>query len=238
MKNRFLLASIVAFLFLFMSPTFAQIGIKGGFLVSDIAFQKYGQEPYLGYEIGFLDHRKPLYSFEVGAAAIFDLSKRFDFQPELLYALQGLNYSTDYLYDNITYKVNINYLKIPLLFRYKVCMKEKKRSGVYAGPYTSFNLKAVRVIELEGEKDKTDMSNVKDIDFGVVAGYSLDLDLPSGQMIVDLRFGYSLINTMTPIDGNIPWYYGPSNEYVRNITISLTAGYRFLNIWSKKAEKQ
>jgi len=233
MNYKIFLTSIVTLLFLFVSSASAQIGIKGGLLVSDIAFQKDGQEQYLGYEIGFLDHRKPLYSFEVGAAAIFDLSKRFDFQPELLYALQGLNYSTEYLYDNITYKININYLKIPLLFRYKVCMKEKKRSGVYAGPYTSFNLKAVRVMELEGQKEKTDMSNVKDVDFGAILGYSLDLDLPSGQMIIDLRFGYSLINMMSPLDGNIPWYYGPSNEYARNITISLTAGYRFINIWSK-----
>ncbi len=237
MKSRiFLLGSI--FLFFYLPSALAQIGIKGGMGVSDIAFLKDGQVPYLGYEINSLEHRIPRLAFEVGAFTTLELNKRFEFQPELLFAFQGLDYSTEYLYDNITYKINISYLKVPLLFRYKVCIKENKQSGIIAGPYTSWKLKAVRVFELEGQKTKNKVSNVKDIDFGIIAGYSLDFDLFSGQMIIDLRCSYSLINMMNPLDGYIPWYYGPSKEYARNICIALTVGYRFSNIWSKNVEKQ
>ena len=73
------------------------------------------------------------------------------------------------------------------------------------------------------------MSNVKDFDFGIVSGFSVDFTQPSGQLILDFRISYSLMNMMNHLEGYIPWYYGPSQEYARNISISLTAGYRFSN---------
>ncbi len=231
MKSAIFFSSSILFLFFYLPTALSQIGVKGGLGISDIAFKKDGQVPYLGYEIGSLEHRLPKLAFEVGATAILDLNKRFDFQPELLYIFQGLDYSTEYLYDNIAYKINISYLKMPLLFRYKVCMKEKKRSGFFVGPYGSLKLKAVRVTEVEGQKEKTKMSNVKNGDFGIILGYSLDLDLPSGQVVIDLRGSYSLINLMDRLDGYIQWYYGPSKEYVRNVVISLSVGYRFSKSW-------
>ena len=216
-----------------MSSASAQIGIKGGIGVSDIAFKQNGQTPYLGYEINYLEHKKPALAYEAGVSGFFELGKRFDFQPELLFAMQGLDYSTEYLFDDITYKINISYLKIPLLFRYKICIKETKQSGFILGPYTAWKLNAVRITEFEGQKEKNNVSNVKDFDFGIIGGYSLDFGLFSGRMLVDLRCGFSLVNIMEPLDGYIPWYFNASTEYVRNVNISITVGYRFLNVWSK-----
>jgi hypothetical protein len=216
-----------------MPSAYAQIGIKGGIGISDIAFLKNGETPYLGYEINSLEHRMPRIASEIGTFGMTELWKRVEFQPELLFTMQGLNYSTEYLYDHITYKINISYLKIPLLLKYKISTKKKIHSALFIGPYAAWKLKAVRVTEVEGEREKVRISNVKNTDFGVVTGYSIDFNLFSKQIILDLRCNYSLINMMDRIAGYVPWYYGPSKEYARNINISLTAGYRFTNIWSK-----
>ena len=82
------------------------------------------------------------------------------------------------------------------------------------------------------------MTNLKDTDFGVIAGYAFEFKLPSGQMMIELRCGYSLVNMMNRIDGYIPDYYGPSKEYARNVNISLIVGYKFLNIWPGKTESK
>ena len=215
----------------------AQIGIKGGIGISDIAFLKDGQTPYLGYEINALEHRIPMFTFEVGTFGTIELWKRIEFQPELLFARQGLNYSTKYIYDDITYKINISYLKMPLLLKYKISTKKKIHSALFIGPYFACKLKAVRIAEVESEREKTIISNVKNIDFGLVTGYSVDFNLFSRKMLFDLRCSYGLMNMMNTIAGYIPSYYSPSKEYARNVSITLTAGYRFINSWSQRTAK-
>ena len=235
--NRLLGIQIGILLFFFHIGASAQIGFKGGVGVSDIAFLKNGQLPYLGYDINQLEHKVPKLSFQLGSMATFELTRRIEFQPELLYTLKGLDYSTKYLYDDITYQINLHYLEVPLLFRYKICLKEKKQSGFLLGPYGAWKFSAKKVTEFEGQREKTNMSNVKGYDFGIIGGYALDFDLLSGQMVIDLRCSYSLVNIMDPIEGHLPWYYGPTKDYARNVNISLTVGYRFLNIWQKKDKK-
>jgi hypothetical protein len=237
MNSKIRILNLVVFLFLVLSSVPAQIGIKGGIGISDIAFLEDGQAPYLGYEINSLEHRIPRISFQAGAFGTAGPWKRIELQPELLYSLQGLNYSTEYLYDDITYKINISYLKMPLLLKYIAFIRQKRQAAFFIGPYASLKLNAVLIMDIEGVRKKSIMTNVKDIDLGADAGFSVDLNLPAGKIILDLRCSYSLINMMDRITGYIPWYYGPSKEYARNVNISLTAGYRFSNIWSNNAVK-
>jgi hypothetical protein len=220
-----------------MPSASAQIGIKGGMGVSSIVFLKDGMTPYLGYEIGSLGPRKPMMTFEVGTFGTIELWKRIEFQPELLFSMQGLNCNTKYLYDDITYKIHVSYLKMPLLLKYKISTKKKVHSALFVGPYTAWKLKAMRVTEIEGERVKGKIPNIKNTDFGLVTGYSIDFKLFSQQIIFDLRCSYSLINMMDRITGYVPWYYGPSKEYARNINMLCTVGYLLTNIWSKSAAK-
>lgn len=237
MNNRISLSGFVLFLSILMSSVSAQIGIKTGAGISDIAFLNDGQNPYLGYEINSLERRKPLMYLEAGAFGTIKPWKRIEFQPELLFAMQGLNFDTEYLYDHITYRIRIYYLKMPLLLEYRISAGKKAHPAVFIGPYAAWKLKAVRLTEIEGIKEKTNVPNVKNADFGIITGFSIDLDLLHNQLLFDLRMGYSLINMMDTLPGSVPSYYGPSKEYARNITISLTAGYRFGEIWSKRTSK-
>jgi hypothetical protein len=201
---------------------------------ADIVFADEGQIPYLGYEGNLLHHRVPLLAYQVGAFGSFDLNRKLDFQPELLFAANGLDYRSNFLYDDVTYRVNIYYVQVPLLLRYKTAVKKDKHSGLLIGPYFSWKLNATKVTEIEGIREKAPMSNVTGYDLGVLTGYSFDVLLPSGDLVFDFRAGYSLINMMDPVEDFIPWYYGPEAERARNVTLMISLGYRFMDIGSTK----
>lgn len=236
MRSKIFIQGNLLLLFFYVHTASAQIGIKAGPGISDVAFLKAGQSPYLGYEVDYLEHRKPFPTFQAGIFSTFGLWKNFDIQPELLFILQGLDYSKEFIYDDITYKLKIGYLHAPLLLKCSFFPKKKWHPALLGGPYASLKLKAVRVTEIDGKKNKTPMPNVKNADFGLVAGFSADFYLFSGQMVVDLRGSYSLVNMMDRIDGYVPSYYGSKKEYARNVSISLTVGYQY-NIWWRKTER-
>jgi hypothetical protein len=238
MNIRIFIVTFVTVLFLLIASAYAQIGIKAGIGISDIAFLKDGQTPYLGYEVNSLRHRYPLLTFQIGTFGTIGLWKRIEFQPELILSMQGLNYSTKYLYNDYIFKINISYLKMPLLFRYKISIRKKWSSALFIGPYASWKLNAVRITEADGRRKKTEMPNVKQVDFGAIAGYCADICLPAGQLTVDLQFSYSLINMMNRIPGYIPWYYGPSKPYARLVGITLSMGYRWETSGFKNRIKQ
>ena len=216
----------------------AQVGVKAGLGVSDIGFKKEGQIPYLGYEINSIEHRLPLLTYQIGAFANFEVSERIGFQPELLYVTQGLDYSTTYLYDDVTYKIKSSYLQLPLLFKYRTAVKKNKPSGIMVGPYAAIKLKGKRITEIEGLREKTEVTNLKQTDLGVIVGYAFDFNLASKKMLLEIRTGYSLINMMDRIDGYIPNYNGPKKEYARNINITVAVQYRFDELFRKKSIEQ
>jgi len=234
MNGRFIFPFSILFLLFYLPSIEAQVSIKVGLGVSDIVFKDEGQTPYLGYEINSLEHRIPLVTFQIGIFSSFEVSNHFDFQPELLYVTQGLDYSTDYLYDDIKYKIKSTYLQVPILFKYKTAVKKNKFSGIIAGPYASIKLNANRITEIEGQRNKSKMNNIKQADFGIIAGFVFDFNLVSRKMLIDLRSSYSLINMMDRVDGYIPLSNGPKQEYARNISVILSINYQLYNFKNNK----
>jgi len=216
----------------------AQIGVKAGFGVSDIAFKKYGQSPYIGYENNSLIHEKPIFSYQAGLFYPLPLSKKWTLQPELLFTSKGIDYSKQFLYDDITYKINISYLEVPVLLKYQLGKGEKWPTGIYLGPYVASKLSVTRKTHLEGIKESSKVSNVKAIDFGSVLGVMVNRKMSSGELSFDFRIGYSLINMMDTIDGHIPEYNKMPDPYARNISITLSIGYLFDNIFESKVAEQ
>ncbi len=232
MKSAIYFVFMPSIFFLFSMTAYSQIGIKGGLGVSDIVFAVEGQTPYLGYEINYLTHRNPLVTYQFGVFGTVKINRLFNFQPELIYARQGLNYNIEFLYDDITYRLYLNYLQLPLLMNLSMRPQKKFHPGFYVGPYGALKLHAKRITKIDGERVEENPSNVKNGDFGLIGGLSYDFDMPNGQLIAELRFNYSLINIMYPIDGYIPSYDGPDldEERARNVSLALLIGYRFQNI--------
>ncbi|MCB9287732.1 MAG: PorT family protein [Lewinellaceae bacterium] len=235
MSSRSIFSVGMYLLFFYLPSLGAQAGLKAGPSVSDIGFRENGQTPYLGYEAGMMVHRVPMPAFQAGIFYTLGLGKRFAFQPELLFITQGLDYSTAFLYDDVTYKVKIHYCHVPLLLKYRVSLKRKWRPFLFGGPYASKKLKAIRIIKIEGQKEKAMMPNVKNTDLGLIAGFAAEFELPAGEVTVGLRTSYSLVNMMDRVEGYIRDYYeGPENPYARNINIALLVGYRLKATKEKK----
>jgi hypothetical protein len=217
-----------------MSSASAQIGFKAGIGASDIMFKKLGQTPYLGYEVDDFIHNYPKLTYQFGVFAVFGLSEKFEFQPELLFVNAGLDYSTTFNYGKIIYRLNINYLQVPLLFNFKTKPQKTRHFTLTAGPYGAIKLSAKKTIKIEEYQDKEAMSNVKNFDFGIAAGLGYVFDLRQGSIVIDFRVTYGLIDMMQPIEGFVPEYNGTEKIMAKNLIIALTVGYRFLNLWPEK----
>ncbi|MBT8229344.1 MAG: PorT family protein, partial [Bacteroidia bacterium] len=216
---------------------YSQLGFKTGFGVSDIAFKKYGQTLYIGYENNGLIHEKPLVSYEFGIFMNHRLSGKWDVQTEFLYAARGINYNKQYLYDEITYQINIGYLQLPVLLGFKLSSQTKGGISFYLGPYGSLLLFAHLNKEIEGVKAHKEMNGVRVFDFGSIVGFKVERKLESGSLLFDFRIGYSLVNMMDPIDGYFLEYNNTPDEYARNIGIIFSIGYRFNDLFKKGNEK-
>lgn len=220
-------------LLLFSTTANAQVGVKGGIGFSDIIFSVEGQAPYLGHEVDHLTHNFPLFTYQFGVFGNIKLNNHFDFQPEILIIRQGINYDFDFLYQEVTYRLYLCYVQMPLLVRYKFSLKKKNQPNFFLGPYFSANVSAKKITNYDGNRETENMENVKPFDFGFVAGFGYDFNLRSGQIVSDLRVDYSLINMMNTTDGNIPYYYTPDNLKARNISFTLMVGYRFNQLFKK-----
>ncbi|MDF1868173.1 MAG: porin family protein [Saprospiraceae bacterium] len=210
--------------------------MKVGLGVSDIAFKQYGQSPYIGYENNSLIQEKPLFSFQGGFFMLITLSHKWTLQPEMLYASKGINYSKNFLYDDITFRLHINYLQVPLILGYQIGNGKVWSSRPYFGSYAAWKINAKRLIKVEGVEEQMKISNLKTFDFGGLLGCAVNRKLTSGEFTMDFRISYSLINMMNPIEGHIPEYNHNPDAYARNICITLSAGYLFENIFKEKKQ--
>ena len=206
-------------------PLSAEIGVKGGMSLSGLQSSTGDYRHVLGYEMSGLSGGRVLTGFQAGLFKTFDLSRRFQIQPEINYTLRGGNGSTTYLYDDIVNKVNIFYVETPLILKYKIVAGRPFSSAVFAGPYAALKLKAEKQTKIWKEEEVTTLPNVRSFDYGVILGLTVEYALGSGRALLDLRSGVGLNNIMDVLPDTIPLY--PDKDHIRNLSISVLVGYAF-----------
>jgi hypothetical protein len=117
--------------------------------------------------------------FHIGIISHIHLANQFAFQPELVFSMQGAEFRND----NVTTKLNLNYVNVPLLFQYMF----DNGFRIQAGPQVGF------LVSAKAETNNTS-NDVKDdfkgIELGVSAGASY-VHPPSG-FGVDARYNFGL----------------------------------------------
>jgi hypothetical protein len=168
---------IVAVMLLSISTgSFAQVkfGVKAGLNIANLG----------GDDADDLDSRLvPLF----GAFANFGLSEKLTFQPELLYSMKGAKNSVSFMGVDIETTMKLNYIDVPLMFKYNVV------SGLnfQAGPQLGVLLSAETEVEGGEDSGTTDIKdNMKGMDFGLNVGAGYDF----GSLGVDLRYNIGLSN--------------------------------------------
>lgn len=136
------------------------------------------------------------------------------FQPEILYHQKG---AVD-MEDGNGIKLNVDYLEVPLLFKFQVPVGETFFPHIYAGPYGAFELdnnfttqQNLFGITFIG----SDKADIEDFDFGAIVGGGFDVQLESFYLGVDARYGIGMQKILN---------YDGERKDVKNRNFSLMLG--------------
>lgn len=120
-------------------------------------------------------------SFHVGLIGHIHLSKQFALQPELVYSIQGTQYSL--VGEDV--KLNLNYVNVPLLLQYMF----DNGFRLQAGPQLGILASAKSEVNNTNTDVKDDYENI-DLGLGVGASYVN----PKSNFGVDIRYNHGLSN--------------------------------------------
>jgi hypothetical protein len=166
--------------------------------------------------------------FLTGAYVNYKFSDRINIQPELMFSSLGtkshFRYSDSTLAITEEGQSTLNYLSLPILFRYRII--DKKIHFLF-GPQISLLLaakgKTTSVSIINGRNPVTgsyiyDLKYITNsIDFGGVAGFAYE----SGRFDAGLRYYFGLSN----IAKNVSPYSG----IVKNVSFQIVAGYKLFH---------
>jgi len=206
MKNRFFL--IIIFAFIVHGFVFPIVNFKAGIEKAGLSFSFEGNEEWgkaRGIRIG------------AGFSSLYE--RRFVFQPELYYVQKGAQISGNYIDKELVQKIELEYLELPLLFRYAIIRKEKINIGFLFGPFMASKLNASQITTYDSDKRTDDVNaDFKKTDFGTVFGLELVLIKKKFNLFLDIR----LTSGLTDIRENRSY-----NESTKTRSFSILAGIGF-----------
>lgn len=194
------------------------------------------QETHFGVKAGFnyssivgdlTDGITFRFSGHGGVFLEIEFSKKFAFQPELLYSSQGFRFSSDLFAidgndppDGNKFRTNVqlNYLTVPLVAKFSL----NERYSVEFGPQFGFLLNQVTKIKNLDEGDDSPSNGRSTIsgnfqsDYGMAVGLNIRLN---EQFSLSPRFYLGLRDRLNGAEGNLQNY---------NITIQVSVNYSIL----------
>lgn len=179
---------------LLASPGFSGIkfGVKGGFSLANLAFDPEPTDNPLENKTGAVG----------GFSMNLRLSRVFSLQPEILYVQKGTKITITEGEGEMTGKLNVDYLEIPLLLNISFAKEGSSFvPSVFAGPYVGLNTRAKIKSSYGGESYSEDFKDsVKDTDFGLAFGVGLGMKVGSGKIVLDVRYDLGLTNVADGMD--------------------------------------
>lgn len=210
----------VVMLTLAASATSAQpgmeLGIRGGLSMSGLGDENSGfvkeirtfEDMAQSYSDNY--EAKSLSGFEHGAFVTFNIGTSFAVQPEFLYSKRGVKIegqattpiTTIVAYYPVEETLELTYIQIPVLLKYRLPMKGNLKPALFAGPALAFNvsgtddfyMRARMEDENGNEFDHTviqgnpDISNIKSPSLEIVLGADVKLEAGSANFILDVRY--------------------------------------------------
>jgi len=168
-------------------------GVKGG-----LNFAK-----FTGPDAGGLDTKT---GFAFGGFVRIPLSPNVSIQPEVLYTRKGAK-TSGYLEDvMVEFKLNHDYVEIPILVKVAIPTEGQVTPTFFAGPAIGFKTAAKAKVEasvgsVSGSGD-IDISNAADVDFGLAFGGGADFATTNFTIVLDVRYTLGLTKVYDDTD---PW---------------------------------
>ena len=152
------------------------------------------------------EYNSSLMGFAIGGFITYNLNDKMSIQPELYYTMKGYKIEMDFFGLNLDFDVNLNYLEIPVLFKYHFMADNSFNPAVYAGPYLGILLSA----EADGEDIK---DGTKSTDFGLCFGLGGEYN----KFTFEFRYGMGL----TSLDDS------DEEAKIKNSNMQFLFGYKF-----------
>ncbi|MEM9822364.1 MAG: porin family protein [Bacteroidota bacterium] len=159
-------------------------------------------------------------------AALFvelGISKSFAIQPELNFLQKG--YRVQEMFDGLTFdaSVKLNYLELPILFKYRYGNPDAINIYAIAGPSlgyaysgrfidNTFDFSRAVDFEVDGEFGRVDVS--------AVIGAGANFPVGPGAIVFDLRYHFGL-SSLLELDPNVE-----DTEKLQNRLLNISIGYR------------
>lgn len=160
-----------------------------------------------GVEGGFGKRRVGLVA---GVYGHFMIGKsHFSIQPELLYTQKGINRNVFGYLLRVHSKLKINYIEIPVLFKYTFIPNATVRPSIYLGPYAGYNIVAKK--EKTPDISVDSRSQIEIIDFG----FSTGVGIAFGRYHLGFRFTFAAAGVSSS---------GSYTGYHRNSVFSFVTG--------------
>jgi hypothetical protein len=181
---------------------YAQIGFKMGMSNSSLSISENEGRPFFGYEIDWLI-RHELLGVQLGVFKDFEISKHFGIQTEIFYVRRGMNASTHFLFDDIDYKIKLDYIEIPTEFKLKLPLTKSITTGLMAGPYFAIKLGAKRHSQIDGITKCIKLKNVHNFDYGFIVSLYSDNVIRKLNFVLELRYNHGLSNIMDQLENSV-----------------------------------
>ena len=218
-----------------VAQTKVEVGLKGG-----ASFARFQGED-ISYDVDTKN------GFTVGGFFTVNVNNYLAIQPEILFVQKGTNGSVSAFefswwhgvsYHEGYWEDRLSYLETPVLVKLKIPTGTRIEPDLYVGPSLAIKLMAEEKWEstfsdsngvlLGDSSGVEDIDNrIKDIDFGVVFGGDLKINVKFAKIVVDARYTLSL----THIDAGVMIPCSKIGTYgfrnMKNRTIAVTAGFIF-----------
>jgi hypothetical protein len=234
MSKTIFLLGIPLLVLMSLNTAWSQFGIKGGLAVSGFQLSQKSSSstgndyrPFLGYEVEWIqegDASSPDLGLQIGIFYVRSISKYFAVQPELFYSQRGLHFYQTELY-NSAYSLNVSYIEVPLLLKFKIPLNWNVKPSLLAGPYAAFKLSANRTLRIGEEQNTKRLSSVNDLDYGLVFAINSEFSAWSRQLLFEIRFNWGLASMMKQPQEFIDLYEDPGRVNV--LAISFLTGICF-----------
>ena len=160
---------------------------------------------------GDVKDTKSKVGFHVGLYAEWAIAEKFSIQPEVLYSAQGAEGKED----GVDLKMNLDYINIPVMFKYKATDK----LSIEAGPQVGFLINSkFKAESIEGDASMDAKDAFKKIDFSIGLGAGYDI---TEKFNVGVRYMAGVSNILESK------FWGTDDYKAHNNVFSLSVGYRF-----------
>lgn len=206
MKNKQIILVIIGLLVSFLAFSQDKTGIKVGLNLTNLY-------------VSDVDDENMKFGFNAGIYHRVDITDNFAFQPEFLFTQKGasIHYNGSLLNGSGTYRYNLNYLEIPLLFVIKL-----GDVNFHAGPYAALlagaNIKDVDDDGTINNFKSLDRDDFNTFDYGLSGGIAFDFE--DGILGVRYNYGFNEI-------GESGSFAGQATRNSKNSALQLYMGFGF-----------